>query len=284
MVTTSDLSSTKPAYGLKRLGFVRDYSGYYWTKSSGLASHLYTSGKQYAPASLQPRIKTVEDKVSEYSHPAFVTIQDKSDSVLHVLDAKVCADRSKPHAAASSLRPLLFPVRSGRWSSNLMTPSFAFQVDYAAGIASRYYSSAGNELSGQVQRQKDYHRENLERYKAAREAYLQKIEDTVGFVKQHGITGAAKYSADAVLAQVEEAKKIPAFLEKQGSVLASKVQEAWHKFYSLPAGAPSSFSWHRVLVIMSFPVSHPAGAAWGVLPLSFWPVIGWSIAEVGEGS
>ena len=93
MVSTSDLSSTKSAYGLKRLGFVRDYSGYYWTKSSSLASQLYNSGKQYAPASVQPRIKAVEDKLSEYSHPAFVTLQDKSDSVLHVLDGKVRTDR-----------------------------------------------------------------------------------------------------------------------------------------------------------------------------------------------
>ena len=127
--------------------------------------------------------------------------------------------------------PFRVPALSGQ-----LTFLCVLQVDYAAAIASRYYSSAGNELSGHVQKQKDYHRENLERYKAAREAYLQKIEDTVGFVKQHGITGTAKYSADAVLAQVEEAKKIPAFLEKQGSILAAKVHEAWDKFYSLPAG------------------------------------------------
>ena len=125
------------------------------------------------------------------------------------------------------------------------------QVDYAAGIASRYYSSAGNELSGQVQKQKDYHRENLERYKAAREAYLQKIEDTVGFVKQHGVAGTAKYSADAVLAQVEEAKKIPAFLEKQGSFLANKVNEAWSQFYSLPAGKISTISYLHLLLLFS---------------------------------
>lgn len=115
---------------------------------------------------------------------------------------------------------------------------FVAQVDSVAGVASRYYSSAGTELSGQVQKQKEYHRENLERYEAAKKAYLARIEDAVGFVKQHGITGTAKYSADAVLAQVEEAKKIPAILEKQGSVLATKVQEAWDRFYSLPAGMP----------------------------------------------
>ena len=93
MVSTSDLTSPTSSYSLKRLGFVRDYSGYYWSKSSGLASNAYNSGKQYAPASFQPRIKAVEDKVSEYSHPAFVTLQDKSDSVLHVLDSKVGIDR-----------------------------------------------------------------------------------------------------------------------------------------------------------------------------------------------
>ena len=68
MVSTSDLTSTQSAYSLKRLGFVRDYSGYYWSKSSGLASQLYNGSKQYAPASLQPHIKTVEDKVSVYSY------------------------------------------------------------------------------------------------------------------------------------------------------------------------------------------------------------------------
>ena len=89
MVSTSDLSSAQSSYSLKRLGFVRDYSGFYWSKGSGLASQLYNSSKKYAPASMQPRIKAVEDKVSEYSHPALVTVQDKSDSVLHVLDSKV---------------------------------------------------------------------------------------------------------------------------------------------------------------------------------------------------
>ncbi|KAK9803434.1 hypothetical protein WJX73_000158 [Symbiochloris irregularis] len=195
MVST-DLASAKSARGFKRLGFVQEYSSYYWSRGYGLASQAYTGTKKNAPASWQPRIKSLEDTVADYSNPAFVTFQDKSDSVLRLLDDK---------------------------------------VDYAAGIASRYYSSAGNELSGQVQKQKDYHRDNLDRYRAAREAYLQKIEDTVGFVKRHGVAGTVKYSADSVLAQVEDAKKIPAFLEKQGAALTNKVQEAWNKFYSLPA-------------------------------------------------
>lgn len=91
--STSDLFATKTGPGLKRLGFVRDYSGFYWNKSSGLASQLYANSKHYAPASVQPRIKAVEDKVSEYSYPAFTTLQDRSDSVLRVLDSQVCRDR-----------------------------------------------------------------------------------------------------------------------------------------------------------------------------------------------
>lgn len=58
----------------------------------------------------------------------------------------------------------------------------------------------------QLSRQADFHRANLESYRAAREAYLKKVEDAVEFVKHKGLTGAARAAADEVLARVQEAK------------------------------------------------------------------------------
>ena len=93
MVATSDLTATKPGTSFKRLGFVRDYSSFYLTKSSALASHAWQSTVHFAPASLQPRLKSVEDVVADYSNPTWVRLQDKSDSVLHLLDDKVRSRR-----------------------------------------------------------------------------------------------------------------------------------------------------------------------------------------------
>ncbi len=83
---------------LKRLDFIRSYSSYALDKTYGLASNVYDTGKQYAPASLKPRIKAMEEKVTEVGSPLVSKLQDRSDFVLHTLDGK-----ARPARACSCL-------------------------------------------------------------------------------------------------------------------------------------------------------------------------------------
>ena len=88
MATTGYKTSSSD---LKRLGFVREYGSFYWTKSGEFASNVYSTSKQYAPKSLLPRINAAEDTISQYSHPALTQLQDRSDGVLKSLDSTVRA-------------------------------------------------------------------------------------------------------------------------------------------------------------------------------------------------
>lgn len=73
---------------LKRLDFIRSYSSYALDKTYSLATNVYDTGKQYAPESLKPRIKAMEEKVTEMGSPLVSKLQDRSDFVLHTLDSK----------------------------------------------------------------------------------------------------------------------------------------------------------------------------------------------------
>ena len=80
----------------------------------------------------------------------------------------------------------------------------------------------------QFEKQKQYHAQNLENYRIAREQYLKKVEEVVTFVKTKGITGTAKMAVDEVGVALVEARKIP------GSV-AKRVHDAFEKMMSMEA-------------------------------------------------
>ncbi|KAK9816682.1 hypothetical protein WJX72_003614 [[Myrmecia] bisecta] len=214
---------------LKRLAFVRSYSGYYWDKGYGLASSVYTTGKSYVPDRLNGSIKAVEETVSEYGTPLVVAVQDKSDQVLHIVDSK---------------------------------------VDTAVTSAYQFYENKSTFLASQVEKQRKYHEKNLEHYKASRENYLKKIEESVEFLKKEGLTGSARYAADSVLARVEEAKKLPPVLVDEAKALVGKVGDAWAYLASLPAvhklletAQPSlDLAWKKYLIahdtLLSTPIYH----------------------------
>lgn len=73
---------------LKRLNFIKSYSIFALDKTYSIASNIYTTGKGYAPASLEPRIKAVEEKVTEVSSPLVSKLQDRSENALQTLDSK----------------------------------------------------------------------------------------------------------------------------------------------------------------------------------------------------
>jgi hypothetical protein len=81
--------ATSSASDLKRLEFLRTYTGYFVGKGYDLAFTLYSNGKSYAPARIEPAVKAVEDKVTEYGTPLVNIVQDQSESILKTLDTKV---------------------------------------------------------------------------------------------------------------------------------------------------------------------------------------------------
>lgn len=101
------------------------------------------------------------------------------------------------------------------------------QVDSLFIQAGKLYDSSAAELQTQVNHQKKFHEKNLEHYKQAREAYLKRIEETVDFLKKEGISGAAKLAADTVVARVEDAKQLPAYIDKEAKVREKCWVETW---------------------------------------------------------
>lgn len=74
---------------LKYFGGMQSKGGQAANYTTDVAGKLYTSAKQYIPESVQPHVKAVEDKVSEYGSPVLTTLQDKGGNVLQFADSKV---------------------------------------------------------------------------------------------------------------------------------------------------------------------------------------------------
>lgn len=157
-------------------------------KAVNTASSLYSTSKTYVPASLKPRLDGLEEQVGNLSAPYVAKAQDTSSELLKTIDQK---------------------------------------VDTVVGQAQQVYQSNTSYLQQQLEKQKQFHAANLESYRAAREQYLKKVEDSVDFLKQHGLTGAAKAAADEVGAKLADAQKLPGYLIHQ-------VQEAVHRLLAFP--------------------------------------------------
>ena len=220
---------------------------------------MYGYLKQYAPKGALPHIAQLEDTVSSYSYPALAKIQDRSDSILKSLDGQV------PVSPSHRAWHLACPAPAGpgpalpgpcltAWGS-----AFPPQVDYVAKQAGGYYGSASDTVSST-------HKDNMQRFHSSRQTYFSKIHETVEarpalpcccgcrcsalsrparhtadscqcpqYVKQHGLVGSARATADTLMGQVKEAQKAT---EKQAGYATEKVKETWSSFLNLPLGAP----------------------------------------------
>ncbi|KAK9843460.1 hypothetical protein WJX81_004052 [Elliptochloris bilobata] len=68
----------------------------------------------------------------------------------------------------------------------------------------------------------------------ARNDYLQQVEDAIAFLKETGITGAARAAVTTLLGSVREAHKTPPALEFRSEAVISKVSDAWGKLVVQP--------------------------------------------------
>jgi hypothetical protein len=101
------------------------------------------------------------------------------------------------------------------------------KVDQALNKAGQVYEENSSYLQSQLDKQKVVHKENLEAYRAARDAYLKRVEEAVEFLKAHGISGSARAAADEVLQRVGRARELPGYL-------LQRVEDAWERLRTLP--------------------------------------------------
>ena len=81
----------------------------------------------------------------------------------------------------------------------------------------------------------------------ARRAYLQKIEETVQFLRDNGISGAARHAMSALLRRLDEAQKLPTHMETEALPVVSGVGDAWSKLAAIPPGMPLTRLLRRLL-------------------------------------
>ncbi|DBB16509.1 TPA: hypothetical protein ACH3X3_014776 [Trebouxia sp. C0006] len=74
---------------LKRLAFVRNYSGFCLSRGYSLASSVYNTSRAYTPARLNSSMQAMEDVISEYSSPMIMAVQDQSKRALYQIDHQV---------------------------------------------------------------------------------------------------------------------------------------------------------------------------------------------------
>ena len=63
------------------------------------------------------------------------------------------------------------------------------------------------------------------------------VEDAIAFLKETGISGAARAAVTSLLGSVREAHKTPPALEVSSEAVISKVSDAWGKLVLQPPGA-----------------------------------------------
>lgn len=185
---------------LQRLDFVKSYTEFAVNKSYDLAGSVYQTTRSFTPSFLEPQVSAVESRAKEigasYGAPVVNAVQDKSSQVLGVVDK---------------------------------------QVDGLVKKAEDFYSSNSTFLTNAVKNQSDYHANNLQHFKDARDAYLQQAKEAVNYLKKEGLSGAAKQAVDSLMAKVEQAKAVPSYLSEQANALLEKVSQAWEKVAHLPA-------------------------------------------------
>ena len=176
------------------------------SSAAALASRLYTTSKTYVPERLQGTVEAAESRVVAAASPFVPALLDKSTSALAAVDQKARRARKGgrpaayrvPASRASSLQPpstrsrlTPFPVHT--------YPPCVLQVDGAITSAWHSYSANTEYLASAVAAQRQrvgaLAAPGLEQFAEARRAYLRRVEDSVAYVQEQGLTGTTKVRA-----------------------------------------------------------------------------------------
>lgn len=69
-------------------------------------------------------------------------------------------------------------------------------------------------------------------FSEARQAYLEKVEEALDFLRRQGVSGTAKYAVTAVMGRLDEAQHIS--LDSEAEMVVQRVSDAWASLASLP--------------------------------------------------
>lgn len=108
-----------------------------------------------------------------------------------------------------------------------------------------------------IENQKQFHAQNLQHYKAARQAYLRQLESVTDFLKEKGLSGTAQYALDAVHAQVDKVKALPGYAGEQSKAAFDKLVTSVHTLLENPQVAAlvekykpaAQFAWGKYLAV-----------------------------------
>lgn len=128
---------------------------------------------------------------------------------------------------------------------------------------------ADSKVDGAVKTTASFHEKHYPAFQNAKDQYLKVVEDNVTAFREKGVKGSVNSAADAVLTRtdgvVQEAKKLPGFVNKQTEVALDRVEDAFNQVTSYPivqrvwtqAKPTADFAWKQYLGVHNFVVSQP---------------------------
>lgn len=135
----------------------------------------------------------------------------------------------------ASIKPTVVAVEER--ISTTVAPVISSLTEKSAGMlqaVDNKLDAAVSTASVVLEKQKEFHAQNLEQYKAAREAYLKKIEQLVEFLRKNGVSGTAQVLVDAVKAQAEKVRALPSHLADGARAALDGLAAAYHKLLASP--------------------------------------------------
>eukprot|EP01023_Acetabularia_acetabulum_P056847 TRINITY_DN65_c0_g1_i1.p1 TRINITY_DN65_c0_g1~~TRINITY_DN65_c0_g1_i1.p1 ORF type:complete len:267 (-),score=55.89 TRINITY_DN65_c0_g1_i1:112-912(-) len=134
-----------------------------------------------------------------------------------------------PDFAESAVQAIEGAVKS-------VTDPLVTKGDQLLQVADKQVDQVVDKVQQTYSKQVEGQKENMDRFKAAREQYLKKVEEAMEFVKSKGVTGTAHAAVEAVQKAIQEARQqIPQFVGKGANASIEKVTDAWNALLATQA-------------------------------------------------
>lgn len=104
-----------------------------------------------------------------------------------------------------------------------MTNHLRAQVDNVVQSATKVYNN-----------QLEFHAQNLEQFKAAREASLEKVRALIEYLKEKGLSSTLRSLVDAAAAQFEKVKSLPSYATEQAQAALAALHAYYEQLLSNP--------------------------------------------------
>eukprot|EP00873_Tetraselmis_striata_P045959 jgi/Tetstr1/466223/TSEL_010781.t2 len=213
-MSTTDTTPEPFSTPLKRLEFVRTYSSYGVERATALATAALSAAPPSLTDAANSAYASVAPRVEPYALSAYYVVAPRASSLLEHVDTRDLLIQESG----------VFEEEGG--------------VDGVAVNAEKLYGMASQQANALVDKKNSIHKDGMERYAAAKELYLMKVEEILEVLRAQGIKGAALDAADLVAAKVAELRAVPASITKSIRNRAHdafvQLHAAWDKLSSHP--------------------------------------------------